>query len=80
MGQVGVAGNLDFTRIRSFDPKNKNANAIPTLKPIPSFNKSDPSFFFFETETEFHSIMKREYNKEIKENTRAGKLNTYSRI
>ena len=23
--------------------------------------------FFFETETEFHSIMKREYNKEIKE-------------
>ena len=44
MGQVGVAGNLDFTRIRSFDPKNKNANAIPTLKPIPSFNKSDPSY------------------------------------
>ena len=33
---------------------------------------------FFETETEFHSIMKREYNKEIKENTQAGKLNTYS--
>ena len=26
--------------------------------------------FFFETETEFHSIMKREYNKEIKETLR----------
>ena len=35
-------------------------------------------FFFFFTETEFHSIMKREYNKEIKENTQVGKLNTYS--
>ena len=35
-------------------------------------------FFFFFTETEFHSIMKREYNKEIKENTQAGKPSTYS--
>ena len=43
-----------------------------------TFLQWEKYFFFFFTETEFHSIMKREYNKEIKENTQVGKLNTYS--
>ena len=57
MGQVGVAGNLDFTRIRSFEPKNKNANAIPTPKPIPSFNKSDPSYVHLVNYNTYYNII-----------------------